>query len=140
MMLRRTFGSKRYEIIGDSRKLPIEELHNLYSSPDIIGMIKSRSMRLSGHVAHMGAKMNEYRISVGKTEGRRLLGRHRRRWEDNIKMDLRWYEKDSFVSGQKPVAFSCEHNNEPSGSTKCNILEEMSGCWFSGWTCLHGVS
>jgi hypothetical protein len=66
-----------------------EELHNLYSSPNIIRTIKSRRMRWAGHVARMGEKRNAYRILVGKSEGRRPLGRPRRRWVDNIKMALR---------------------------------------------------
>jgi hypothetical protein len=65
-----------------------EELHNLYSSPNIIRIIKSRRMRWAGHVAGMGEKMNVYRLLVGKPEGKRPLGRPRRRWIDNIKMDL----------------------------------------------------
>jgi hypothetical protein len=65
-----------------------EELHNLYSSPSIIRMIKSR-MRWEGHVVRMGEKRNVYRILVGKLEAKRPLGRPRRRWVDNIKMDLR---------------------------------------------------
>jgi hypothetical protein len=66
-----------------------EELHNLYSSPNIIRMIKSRRMRWAGHVAPMGEKRNVYRILVGNPEGKRPLGRPKRRWVDNIKMDLR---------------------------------------------------
>jgi hypothetical protein len=72
-------------------------IHRLYSSPSIIRMIKSRKMRWAGHVARMGAKRNWYRILVGKPEGKRPLGRPRRRWVDNIKMDLReigWYDMD----------------------------------------------
>jgi hypothetical protein len=66
-----------------------EELHNLYSSPNIIRMIKSRRMRWAGHVARMGETRNACRILVGKPEGKRPLGRPRRRWVDNIKIDLR---------------------------------------------------
>jgi hypothetical protein len=66
-----------------------EELHNLYSSPSIIRMIKSRRMRWAGHVARMGEKRNAYRVLVGNPEGKRPLERPRRRWVDNIKMDLR---------------------------------------------------
>jgi hypothetical protein len=64
------------------------ELHNLYSSPDIIRQIKSRRMRWEGHVARMGEWRNVYRVLVGKPEGKRALERPRRRWEDGIKMDL----------------------------------------------------
>jgi hypothetical protein len=70
------------------RKLYNEELHNLYSSPSIIRIIKSRRMRWAGHVARMGEKRNVYRLLVGKPEGKRLLGRPRHRWMGNIKMDL----------------------------------------------------
>jgi hypothetical protein len=89
MVLRRIFGSKRDEVTGDWRELHIEELRNLYCSPGMIRMIKSQSMRWAGHVARMGKKRNAYRISAGKPEGKRPLGRIRRRWIDNIKMDLR---------------------------------------------------
>jgi hypothetical protein len=88
-MVRRIFGPKRDEVTGEWRKLHNEELHNLYSSPNIIRMIKSRRMRWAGHVARMGEKRNAYRILVGKQEGKRHLGRPRRRWVDNIKIDLR---------------------------------------------------
>jgi hypothetical protein len=78
-------------VTGEWRKLHNEELHNLYSSPNLIRTIKSRRMRWAGHVARMGEKRNAYRILLGKPEGRRPLGRPRRRWVDNItrKMDLR---------------------------------------------------
>jgi hypothetical protein len=73
---------------GVWRKLHKEELRNLYSSPNIIRMIKSRRMRWAGHVVRMGEMRNAYRILVGKPEGKRPLGRPRRRWVGNIKMDL----------------------------------------------------
>jgi hypothetical protein len=88
-VLRRIFGPKRDEVTGEWRKLPNGELHNLYSSPDIIRQIKSRRMRWAGHVTRMGEGRNVYRFLVGKPEGKRPLGRPRRRWEDGIKMDLR---------------------------------------------------
>jgi hypothetical protein len=88
-VLRRIFGPKRDEVTGDWRKLHIEELHRLHSSPSIIRMIKSRRMRWARHVARMVEKRNAYMILVGKPEGKRPLGRPRRRWVDNIKMDLR---------------------------------------------------
>jgi hypothetical protein len=88
-VLRRIFGPKKDEVIRGWRKLHNEELHNLYCSPSVIRMIKSRSMRWAVHVARMGEKRNGYRILVGKPEGKRPLGRPRRRWEDNIKMDVR---------------------------------------------------
>jgi hypothetical protein len=82
-LLRRMFGPKRNGLTGGWRKL-----HNLYSSSSIIRIIKSRRMRWMGHVARMGEKRNVYRLLVGKPEGKRQLGRPRRTWIDNIKMDL----------------------------------------------------
>jgi hypothetical protein len=75
-------------VTGGWRKLHNEELHNLYSSPSIIRIIKSRRMRWSWHAARMEEKRNAYGILVGKPEGKGPLGRPRRRWVDNIKMDL----------------------------------------------------
>ncbi|KAJ4450628.1 hypothetical protein ANN_02056 [Periplaneta americana] len=77
------------EVTGEWGKLHNIELHALYSSPDIIRNIKSRRLRWAGHVARMGESRNSYRVLVGRPEGKRPLGRPRRRWEDNIKMDLR---------------------------------------------------
>jgi hypothetical protein len=88
-VLRRIFGPKRNEVTGGWRKLHNEELHGLYSSPSIIRVIKARRMRWAGHVACMGEVKGACNILVGMPEGRRPLGRPRRRWEDNIKMDLR---------------------------------------------------
>jgi hypothetical protein len=87
-VLRRIFGPKRDGVTGAWRKLHNEELHDLYSSPSIIRIIKSRRMRWAGHVAGTGEKRNVYRLLVGKPEQKRPLGRLRRRWMDNIKMDL----------------------------------------------------
>jgi hypothetical protein len=87
-VLRRIFRPKRDELTGGWRKLHNEELHGLYSSPSIVRVIKARRMRWAGHVARMGEVRGAYNILVGRSEGRRPLGRPRRRWEDNIKMDL----------------------------------------------------
>jgi hypothetical protein len=87
-VLRRIFGQKRDEVTGEWRKLHNEELRDLYSSPSIIRIIKSRKVRWAGHVTGMGEKRNAYRILVGKPEGKRPLGIPRRRWVNNIKMDL----------------------------------------------------
>jgi hypothetical protein len=87
-VLKRIFGSKRDEVTGELRKLHNEELRDLYSSPSIIRIIKSRRVRWAGHIARMGEKRNPYRLLVGKSEGRRPLGRSRRRWVDNIRMAL----------------------------------------------------
>ena len=86
-VLRRIFGSKRDEVTGEWRKQHNEELNDLYSLPSIVRVIKSRRMRWAGHVARMGQRRGAYRILVRKPEGRRPLGRPRRRWEDNIKID-----------------------------------------------------
>jgi hypothetical protein len=77
-VLRRIFGPKKYEVTREWRKLHREELHDLYSLPCIIRIIKARSMRWAGHVARMGEKMNAYRLLVGKPEGKRPLRRPRR--------------------------------------------------------------
>jgi hypothetical protein len=87
-VLRRIFGPKRDGVMGGWKKLHNEELHNLYSSPSINRIIKSRWMRWEGHVARMGEKRKVYMLLVGKPEGKRPLRRPRRRWIDNIKMDL----------------------------------------------------
>jgi hypothetical protein len=88
-VLGRIFRPNSDEVIGDWRKLRNEELHNLHSSPSKIRIIKSRRMRWAGHVARMEGKRSAYRILLGKPEGKRPLGSPRRRWVDNIKMDLR---------------------------------------------------
>jgi hypothetical protein len=88
-VLRGIFAPKRDEVIGGWRKLHNEELHNLYSLPNTIRIMKSRRIRLAGLVARMREKRNAYRVFVEKPEGRRPQGRARRRCEDNIKMDLR---------------------------------------------------
>jgi hypothetical protein len=87
-VLRRIFGPKREED-GSWRKLRNNELHSLYSSPNIVRVIRSRRMRWAGDVAYMGEGRGVYRVLVGRPEGKRSLGRPRLRWEDNIKMDLR---------------------------------------------------
>jgi hypothetical protein len=87
-VLRRIFGPKTDEVTGGWRKLHNEEPHGLYSSPSIISAIKARRMRWAGHVARMGEARGAHNILVGRPKGRRPLGRPRRRWEDNIKMDL----------------------------------------------------
>jgi hypothetical protein len=86
-VLRRIFGPKRDEVTGGWRKLHNEELRDLYSSPSIIRIIMS-GLRWAGYVAQMGENRNSYRLLVGKPEGKRPLGRARRGWVDNIRMDL----------------------------------------------------
>jgi hypothetical protein len=87
-VLRKIFGPQREED-GSWIKLHNDEVHSLYSSPNIVRVIKSRGMRWAGHVARMGDGRGVYRIFIGRPEGKRPLGRRRRRWEDNIKMELR---------------------------------------------------
>jgi hypothetical protein len=87
MVLGKIFGPRRDEVTGEWRRLHNEELNDLYSSPSIVGVIKSRRMRW--HVARMGEERGAYRVLVGKPAGKRPLGRPRRRWVDNIRMDLR---------------------------------------------------
>jgi hypothetical protein len=76
-------------VAGGWRRLHNEELHNLYASPKIIRMVKSRRVRGTGHIARMGEMGSTYKTLVGKPEGKRPLGRHRRRWKDNMRMVLR---------------------------------------------------
>ena len=84
-VLRRISGPNRDEVTGEWRKLHNEELNDLYSSPNIVRVIKSKRMRLAGHVVHMGDRRSIYRVLVANPEGKRPLGRNRHRWEDNIK-------------------------------------------------------
>ena len=87
-VLRLVLGPKRDEVTGELRKLHNEQLSDLYSLPNIVRVVKSRIMRWVGHAARMGQGRGVHRVLVGKPEGKRPLGRPRRRWEDNIKMDL----------------------------------------------------
>jgi hypothetical protein len=88
-MVMRLFGPKRDEVTGGWRMLRNEEIHNLYSSPIIIRMIESTRMRWAGHVARMEEQGKAYMILAGRPEDKRPLGRQRRWWVDNIKIDLR---------------------------------------------------
>jgi hypothetical protein len=113
----RIFGPKRDEVTGEWKRLHNEELNDLYSSPNIIQVIKSRKIRWAGHVARMGEGRGAYRILVGRPEGRSPLGRPTRRWVDNIKMDLQevgWEGMDWIDMAQDR-----ECGNNPSGSIKC---------------------
>jgi hypothetical protein len=131
-------------VTGGWRKLHYEELQNLHSSPSIIRMIKSRRMRWAGHVARMVARMNAYRILVGMPEGKRPLGSPRRRWVDNIKMDLRKIGWDGMDwSDLVQNRDHGEHDNEPTGSIKCwkvlewlhnwRLFKKDSALWVRGW-------
>jgi len=92
-VLRKIFRPKSDEVTGEWRRLQNEELYGLYPSPNIIRVTKSRRMRRAGHVACMRDRRGVYRILVRRPEGRRPLGRPRRRWEDNIKMHLQDVER-----------------------------------------------
>jgi hypothetical protein len=87
-VLRRKYGPKRAEVTGKWRKLHNEELNDLYSSPNIVWVIKSRRMRWASHVARMGQSRGVYRVLMGTPERKIPPGKPRHRWEDNIKMDL----------------------------------------------------
>jgi len=144
MVLRRIFGPRREEVTGEWRRLHNEELNDLYSSPNIVRGIKSRRMRWAGHVARMGEEMGVYRVLVGKPEGRRPLGRPRRRWTDNIRTDIQevggvfmdWIG----LAQDRQVADACECGNEPSSSVKCGgFLTSCRPVSFSRRTLHHGV-
>ena len=105
-VLRRIFGPKRDGVTGELRKLHNEELDDLYSFPNIVRLIKSRRIRWAGHVARVGEKKRVYSVLVGKPEGKRPLGRPRRRWENNIEVDLQevgwgmdWIEPAQYMDG-----------------------------------------
>jgi hypothetical protein len=117
-VLKRISGPKREEAVS-WRKLHNDELHNLYSSPNIVRVIKSRAMRWVGHVARMEEMRGVYKVLVWRPEGKRPLGRPRRRWENSIKRDIR----EIGIDGENwirlgPVPSFCEYGNEPSGSIK----------------------
>ena len=121
MVLRRIFGPRRDEVTGEWRRLYNEELNDLYCSPNIVRVIKSRRIRWAGHVAHMDEERRVYRVLVGKPEGKRPLGRPRRRWVDNIRMDLqevgcRYMDWIGLAQDRDRWR---ECGNEPSGSVKC---------------------
>jgi len=88
VVLRRILGPRRDKVTGEWRRLHNEELNDMYSSPNIVQVIKSRRMKWTGHVVCMGEERGVYRVFVGKPEGKRPLGRTRRRWVDNIRTDV----------------------------------------------------
>jgi hypothetical protein len=124
-VLRRIFGPKRDEVTGEWRKLHSEELHNLYSSPDIIRQVKSRRMRWAGHVARMGEETKVYKVLVGKPEGKIPLGRPRRRWEDGIRMDRR----EIGLEGVHWIRLAQDRDrwraDEPSGSCATELVRPL---------------
>jgi len=145
-VLRRIVGPERDGLTGQWTKLHNEELNDLYSSPNILRVIKSRRMRLGGHVARMGEGRGVYRVLVGKPEEKRSLGRPRRRWEDNIKMVLQevgcgvmdWIElaqdRDRWRAVVNAVMNLRVRQNARNFLTSCKPVS------FSSRTLLHGVS
>ena len=126
MVLRIIFGPRRDEITGEWGRLLNEELNDLYSSPNIVRVIKSRRIRWAGHVARMGVETGMYRVLVGRSEGKRPLGRPMLRWVDNIRKDPQevgcGYMDWIGLTQDRQVAEACECGNEPSGSVKCSEL------------------
>ncbi|KAJ4428359.1 hypothetical protein ANN_24378 [Periplaneta americana] len=120
-VLRKTSGAKRDEVTGEWRKLNNAELHALYSSPDIIRNIKSRHLRWTGHVERMGESINAYRVLVGRPERKRPLRRPRRRWEDNIKMDLREVEYDN----KEWINLAQDRDRWPKQGDNCGVTSRI---------------
>jgi len=123
MVLRRIFGPRMDEVTREWRRLHNEEVNDLYSTPNIVRVIKSIRMRWAGHVARMGEERGAYRVLVGKPEGRKPLGKPRRRWVDNIRMDLqevgcRYVDWFGLAQDSDSCADACECGNELSGSIK----------------------
>jgi len=124
MVLRRIFGPRRDEGTGEWRRLHNEEPNDLYSSPNIVRVIKSRRMRWAGHVARMGEERVVCRVLLGKPEGRRPLERPRRRWVDHIRMDLQevgcgYMDWIGLAQDRDRWRTLVECGIEPSGSVKC---------------------
>jgi hypothetical protein len=122
-MLRRIFGSKRDEVIGEWRKLHNEELNDLYCSPNIVRLKNSRSIGWARHVARMGERRGVYRVLVGKPEGKRPLERPRHRWKNKVEVDFQemrcggmdWIDLAQDRDRWRALVFC---GNEPSGSMK----------------------
>ena len=104
MVLRKIFGPRRDEVTGEGRRLHNEELNDLYCSPNTVRVIKCRRMRWAGHVSFMGEGREVYRVLVGKPEGRRPVGRPRRRWMDNIPLNHR-YAVTGLISRQTVATY-----------------------------------
>jgi hypothetical protein len=146
MVLRRIFGPMRDEVTGEWRRLHNKELYALYSSPNIIRVIKSRRLKWAEHVACMGEKRCSYCVSVRKPDGRRPLGKARHRWEDNIRTDLRdagWKDMDRVDLAQHSDRWRAFVNtvmNLRVTQNAGNFLSSLGRFSFSGKALLHGVS
>ena len=129
--------AKKDEVTGEWRKLHNEELNDLYSLPNIVWVVKSRRMRWAGHVARMGDDRVVHRVLVGKPKRKRPLGKPRRRWEDNIKMDLQevgggrgdWME---LAQDRGQLAGTCGYGEGISGSINAgNFLTSCKVYWLA---------
>jgi hypothetical protein len=144
-VLRRILVQKREEVAGDQRKLHSGELHNLCASLHIVRVIKSRRMRWAGHVARIGAMRNEYKILVGKPEGKRPLGRPRCPWKDNIRIDIReiewegvyWMHRAQDRVQWRALVHTVTNLRVPKKAR--NFLTSSATTSFSRRTLLHGV-
>jgi hypothetical protein len=118
-VLRNVFGSMWKKVTGEWRKLPNEELRGLHFSINNHRMIKWKRMRWVGYVARVRGKRNIYRVLVGKPEGRKPVGRRRRRWEHNIEVGLQVTGWEGVSrSGREQFVGCGGHGSEPSGSIK----------------------
>ena len=144
MVLRRIFGPRRDEVTGEWRRLHNKELNDLFSSPNIVQVIKLRRMRWAGHVAHMGEERRVYRVLVGKPEGKRPLGRPRCRWMDNIRLDLQvgcgymdWIELAQDRDNWRTLVSAVMNLQVPWNAG--NFLTSCKPVSFSRRTLHHGV-
>ena len=145
MALRRIFGPRRDEVTGEWRRLHNEELNDLYSSPNIARVIKSRRMRWAGHVARIGEERGAYSFLLVKSEGKRPLGRPRHRWVDNIRMDLQevgcvymdWIGLAQDRDGWRTLVSAVMNLRVPSNAGNLTSCKPVS---FSRRTLHHGVS
>jgi hypothetical protein len=136
-VLRRIFGPKKYKVMRVLKKLHNEELHNSYSSPHIIRLTKSRWMRWAGQVARTMEMRNAHRILVAEPEGKRILSRPRRRWEDNIKMDLRevrWGDMNWIDLAQNRDQWRALVNRVLNLRVPLNVGKFLSSCTIGGFS------